>query len=139
MYDATKKKCIIDPEQTEMTTCSIKYHESNENINDIDLDDYPFNYYNNLKSISIVDHYVNKNYTVTVFLNSDCTEDLLNQGYFKIESKELQHAISNEFNVNEKVLFSVFITYNSNSHFRYYSNELTYLDTSGEHSSVNSI
>ena len=139
IYDETKKKCIIDPEQTEMTTCSIKYHELNENINDIILDDYPFNYYKNLKSISVVDHYVNKNYTITVFLNSDCTDDLLNQGYFKIESKELQHAISNEFNVNEKVLFSVFITYNSNSHFRYYSNELTYLDTSEEHSSVNNI
>lgn len=137
--DSVSKRCVIDPTQVIIDGCSIKIQQIEDNINKIDLDDYLFNYYPNLPSISVIDHYINQNYTLTVFLNSDCTEDLLNQGYYKIDSNELQKAIANEFTINEKVIFSVFVTHNYKSHFRYYDNSLKFLDTSVNHDSVNNI
>ena len=130
-------KCV--PDGGQFSSCAIKLHAINDDINEIEIDDFPYNYYPNLPSFNAIDHYVNKDYTITVFMNSECTEDLLNQGYFKIDSKELQKSIANEFGVNETVIFTVFITYNLKSHFRYYDEELNYLDTSIKNNAANNI
>ena len=106
-------------------------HEINEDINSpyFNLLSFPNNYTDNFPNTNVIDHYVNKDYTVTVFLNSECTEELLNLGYFKIDSKELQNAIIQEFNSDQNYTYSVFVTHNFKSHFRYYDFDLTYLNT----------
>ena len=126
-------KCELDPDMEQIGSCLIKLHEINKDIKEIDLSVFPFNYIPNLPNFNVIDHYVNKDYTITVFIHSECTEDLLNQGYFKIDSKVLQESIVNEFGVNRNLIFSVFVTHNFKSHFRYYDYELNYLNTT-EHS-----
>ena len=128
----TKKegvKCNIDPESEIASSCSIKLHEINTPINKIKLKDYPFYYYENLPYFKIVDHYLNKDYTITVFIYSECTDELLNQGYFKIDSEDLKKDIANYFTVNEKVIFSIFVTHNLKSHYIFYDKDLNYLNT----------
>jgi hypothetical protein len=120
--------CYIDPHLMHRGSCLIKLHEISEDINIIDLDDFPNRFTPNLENANIIDHYINKEYIVTVFLHSECTEDLLNQGYFKIGTRDLQQKIIDEFNSNENLTYSVFITYNFKSHFRYYNHELNYIN-----------
>ena len=120
--------CYIDPHLIHRGSCLIKLHEISDDINNLDLDDFPNKFTPNLENANIIDHYINKDYTVTVFLHSECTEDLLNQGYYKIDSRDLQQKIVDEFDSNENLTYSVFITHNFKSHFRYYNHELQYLD-----------
>ena len=107
-------------------SCSIKISEEADGINEIDLTEFPMKFVGNANQNShFIDHYINKDYTITVFIHSECTEDLLNQGYYKIDSKELQNSItSNE----DDIIYTVFIAHNFKSHMRYYDNELNYLD-----------
>ena len=121
--------CYIDPHLIHRGSCLIKFHEISDDINTIDLDDFPNKFTPNLENANIIDHYINKDYTVTVFLHSECTEDLLNQGYFKIDSRALQQKIVDDYNSNENLTYSVFITHNFKSHFRYYNHELDYVNT----------
>ena len=76
--DPSSSRCVIDPEQVIIDDDSLKMHQTDTSINKIDLDDFIFNYYHNLPSISVIDHYINEDYTICVFLNSDFTENLLN-------------------------------------------------------------
>ena len=119
--------------------CLIKLNEINNNIKQIDLSLYPFQYTPNFPNFNVIEHYINKDYTITVFIHSECTEDLLNQGYFKIDSKELQSSIVKEFGVNENLIYSVFVTHNFKSHFRYYDYKLNYLNTTIKSNSAKNI
>ena len=104
-------------------------NEANTDLKDIDLFEFA-NAWDHIPYICAVDHYVNKDFTIIVFINSGCTEYLLKQGYFKIDSKELQESIKAEFdNYNNKIIFSVFVTHNFKSHFRYYDEDLKLIDT----------
>ena len=106
-------------------SCSIKISEEVAGIKEIDLAEFPMKFVRNAnKNSNFIDHYINKDYTVTVFLHSECTEDLLNQGYYKIDSKELLHSIKAN---DDDIIYTVFITHNFKSHMRYYDNELTHL------------
>ena len=132
-------ECEFDPDMKQIGSCLVKFHEINDDIKEIDLSVFPFNYFPNFPNYNIIDHYVNKDYTITVFIHSDCTEDLLNQGYFKIDSNELQESIVNEFNVNRNTIFSVFVTHNFKSHFRYYNHKLEYLNTTEKSNSARNV
>ena len=130
--DYTKNEngiCNIDPESEQPSSCSVKFHEINTAIEEIIFKRYLFNFHENLPIFKVVDHYLNKDYTLTVFIYSECTEELLNQGYFKIDSEKLQKTIANYYEKNEKIIFSIFITHNLKSHFQFYDTNLTYLDT----------
>ena len=131
-WDETLRKCVADESAfNSESSCSINIIEINKDLKKIDLADYTDKYYTNFNSLNAIDHYVNKDYTITVFINSRCTEDLLNQGYFKIDSEELQASIKNEFNIapNKKIFYTVFVTHNFKSHFRYHDEEQKYIDT----------
>ena len=109
--------------------CTIKTLETNKNIFEIDSWDLIDVYWNNIPYISTVDHYVGNNFTETVFVHSECTEDLFDEGYFKINSSELQNTMIKESHTDGmKVLFSLFINYNYKSHLRYYNINNWYLD-----------
>lgn len=135
----SKGNCLVDPNMEQIGNCLIKLHEINNNIKQIDLSLYPFQYTPNFPNFNVIEHYINKDYTITVFIHSECTEDLLNQGYFKIDSKELQGSIVKEFNVNENLIYSVFVTHNFKSHFRYYDYQLNYLNTTIKSNSAKNI
>ena len=109
--------------------CTIKILETNKNIFEIDPWDLIDVYWNNIPYISTVDHYVGNNFTATIFVHSECTEGLFDEGYFKINSSELQNTMIKESHTDGmKVLFSVFINYNYKSHLRYYNINNWYLD-----------
>ena len=128
-WNESDKKCKLKPEVQFISSCSLEMREANTNLKDIDLFEFA-NAWDHIPYIGAVDHYVNKDYTVTVFINSGCTEDLLKQGYFKIDSNELQESIKTEFqDYKYKIIFSVFVTHNFKSHFRYYDEDLKLVDT----------
>ena len=113
----------------ENDNCTLKIIETSKTIFEIDPNDLIDNYWYNIPYISTVDHYVGNNFTITVFVNSECTEDLFDKGYYKIESLELQNTMIKESHTEGmKILFSVYINYNHKSHLRYYNISSTYLD-----------
>ena len=68
--------------------CTVFIHDIDQDIEKLELEDI-INYYfvNNKGYTKRVDHFVNENYTVTLFIYSECTEDLLNRGYSLGHSK----------------------------------------------------
>jgi len=129
--------CVIDPNMVLEGDCKLQFHEINDDINSLDPGFYALKYIPNLPNSNIIDHYVNKDYTITVFIHSDCTEDLLNHGYFKINSNQLYKSVVKEFHANENITFAVFITSNLKSHFRYYDDKLKYLEVTDSSNSKN--
>jgi hypothetical protein len=124
--------CIPDPELKFIGNCSVRMNQITKDINEPDLADYPDKYYGNFPSLDAIDHYINKDFTITVYLNSDCTENLLNQGYFKIDSKELLKSLKENcgFDSDEKFIYALFVTHNFKSHLRFYDPNINYIDTS---------
>ena len=112
--------------------CTVRIHEYNISIYQLDIWDF-IDYYweKNIPYIKVVDHYIGNNFTVTVYINSDCTEELLNQKYFKINSNYLQETMIKESKIEGmKILFSIFINYNFKNHFRYHDLESRFLNPS---------
>ena len=122
--------CFVKPfDVPDDDKCLVKYIPYNKSIYEIDPWDFADYYWDNIPYISIVDHYIGENYTITVFTSSECTEDLLNEGYYKIDSKELQDKMIIEAGIEGmKIIFSVFINYNHKNHFSYYDLETKYLN-----------
>ena len=111
-----------NPEQYDK--CEVLIHNIDINIEDLDFM-YFIDYYfiNSFPSTKYVDHFVNEKekYTVTLFIHSECTEDLLNQGYYKIDSNDLYKEMYDLANIEaNEVLFSIFVTYNYQNHFRFH-------------------
>jgi len=103
-------------------SCKALINDYNKNINEIELEDFiDYFFTNSLKYPHHVHHFVGNNYTVTLFIHSQCTEDLLNQGYFKIESSQLYEEVRNisKIETNE-YLFSIFVTYNFQNYFTFF-------------------
>jgi len=127
-------KCVPDPELNFIGNCSVRMNEITKDVNEPGLADYPDKYYGNFPSLDAIDHYINKDFTITVYLNSDCTESLLNQGYFKIDSKDLLKSLKENcgYEIDEKFIYAVFITHNFKSHLRFYNQEIKYIDTTDE-------
>ena len=55
---------------------------------------------------------------------------MLIKGYFKIDFKEEQQSLVKEFQINEKLIYNIFVTYKLKSHFNYFDIDLNYIDTS---------
>ena len=121
--------CFVKPfDIPDDDKCMINYIPYNKSIFEIDPWDYADYYWLNIPYVSKVDHYVGENYTITVFTNPDCTEILLNDGYYKIDSNDLQKNMIKEAKIEGmKIVFSVFINYNHKNHFSYYDLETKYL------------
>ena len=112
--------------------CTVRIHDYNVSIYQLDIWDFVDYYWEkNIPYIKVVDHYIGNNFTVTVYINSDCTEELLNQKYFKIDSNYLQETMIKESKIEGmKILFSIFINYNFKNHFRYHDLESRFLNPS---------
>jgi len=123
--------CLLRPFNIpDNDNCTIRIHDYNKSIYDLDIYDFVDYYWEkNIPYVKVVDHFIGNNYTVTIFMNSDCTEELLDQKYFKINSNELQETMIKESNIEGmKLLFSIFINYNFKNHFRYHDIESRFLN-----------
>lgn len=122
--------CIVRPfDIPDDDTCNLKLYETNLKIHEIDPWNFTDYYWKNIPYVSTVDFYIGENFTVTVFTNSSCTEDLFNKGYFKLDTTELEQTMIKESHTEGmKILFSVYINYNHKSHLRYYNLTTWYLD-----------
>ena len=133
LSNKNKTKCLPYIRSPDDDICTVFIHENETNFKNIkDLEfEYFIDYYfiNTLPYTNYVDHYIYENYTVTMFINSECTEDLLDKGHFKIDSKELYEEMYKmaEIESNE-LLFSIFITYNHQNHYRFYNIYTQYLN-----------
>ena len=123
--------CLVRPFKIpDNDNCTVRFHDYSNSIYNLDIWDF-IDYYwaNNIPYVRVVDHFIGNNYTATIFINSDCTEDLLNKQYFQIDSKELQETMIKEANVEGmKILFSILINYNHKNHFRFHNLESKFLD-----------
>ena len=125
-----EKRCLFTFDPLPDDECRIEIHEIDFNIEDLDFI-YFIDYYfdNTFAYLKTVDHFVNENYTVTMFIHSECTEDLINFGYFKIDSEELYKEMVKESKTEtNEFLISLFIVYNNQNHFRFHSIYSLYLD-----------
>ena len=116
--------------------CLAKIYELNDSISDVNLKTYPTVFFNNYPNFHAIDHYVNNNFTITVFIHSECTEELLSKGYFKINSTELQYSFAEKFGSNINLTYTVFVTHNYKSHLRFYSDYLEYLNSDEKINSI---
>jgi hypothetical protein len=123
LSNLNKSVCLpmITPDSGD--SCKVLINDYNKDINKIELEDFiEFFFANSLQFPKRVHHFVGNNYTVTIFIYSQCTEDLLNQGYFKIDSNELYNKITSKLGIeSNELLFSIFVTYN-------FQNYLTFFD-----------
>ena len=123
LSNLNKSVCLpmITPDSGD--SCKVLINDYNKDINKIELEDFiEFFFANSLQYPKRVHHFVGNNYTVTLFIYSQCTEDLLNQGYFKIDSNELYNKITSKLGIeSNELLFSIFVTYN-------FQNYLTFFD-----------
>ena len=126
-----KTKCIPSIRRPDDDICNLTIdYDINFDIKELEFEYFiGFYFINLLPYTNFVYHFVNENYTVTMFINSECTEDLLNKGYFKIDSNELYNEMYKmaEIESNE-LLFSIFITYNHQNHYRFYNIYTQYLN-----------
>lgn len=128
-----KTKCLPNIKRPDDDICTVLIHDNDtniENIKELEFDYFiDFYFINTLPYTNYVDHFIYENFTVTMFINSECTEDLLKNGYFKIDSNELYEEMYKmaEIESNE-LLFSIFITYNHQNHYRFYNIYTQYLN-----------
>ena len=112
--------------------CKVITKEINDNIDQIDFEKLIDYYIDNIYSyLNTVIHYVNKYYTMAMFINSDCTELLLEQGYYKIDSKQLSNKITEEVGlefIRNEFLFHFFIQYNNTNHYRAHDSNSKYIE-----------
>ena len=130
ILDYDGQECLFSIEIPENDNCTVLIHDISEDINNLDFMYFmDFYFAHTLPYTKIVDHFVNENYTVTMFINSECTEDLLNQGYFKIDSTELYNTMIKESKMKRNIyLFSIFINYNYQNYYRFQDIYSLYLD-----------
>ena len=123
-------RCLFTFDPLPDDECRIEIHEIDFNIEDLDFM-YFIDYYfdNTFAYLKTVDHFVNENYTVTMFIHSECTEDLINLGYFKIDSEELyKEMVKQSKTETNEFLISLFIVYNNKNHFRFHNIYSLYLE-----------
>ena len=120
-----KTMCAIPPQYfREDVKCNIII-EDLDNINeDFDFDSFERDYFYRIDHISKVEHFVGKDFTMTLYINSNCTDGLLSKGYYAIDTRELNTTIIDEsdydFNFH---LLGFYINHNYRSYLRFYDLE----------------
>ena len=124
-----EKRCLFTFELLPNDECRIEINEIDFNIEDLDFMYFIEYFDKTFIYVKIVDHFVNEKYTITMFIYSECIEHLINLGYFKIDSEELYKQVVKEpkLETNE-FLFSLFIVYNNQNHFRFHNIYSLYLE-----------
>ena len=132
-YDVNRKKqyCLIPPTAfKEDVPCQVILKDDNTALNsNFNFNSTMINYFLNLDHVNKVEHFIGNNYTITLFINSNCTEGLLSEGYFKINNRELNRSFIEEGDIEYVYhTFAIYINYNYRSYLRFYDIEQNYLD-----------
>jgi len=129
-------ECILEFEQKIPDDCRVVTHEINDDIKEVDFEKLIKKYFDDLYSyLNTIYLYVNKKYTISIFINSDCTESLLEQGYYKIDSKDLYEHVADDISLRkerDEFLFHCFIQYNNNNHLRFHNYNSKYARPNGK-------
>jgi hypothetical protein len=130
LSNQNKTKCLVAIKPPDDDDCKIIFHNISLNIKELDFEYFIDFYFNNtLPYTKHIDHFINENYTVTMFIHSECTEDLLNQGYYKIDSNELYKEMYDKAGIeSNELLFSIFVSYNYQNHYRFYNIYTQYIN-----------
>ena len=130
IMDEENFECLFDIDRMPDDNCRISTHQLDLDIGEInffDLCDYYFEY--TFSYLNTIDHFVNDKYTLTMFINSGCTEGLLEQGYFKIDSTELNKVMSKAAGIRaNEFLIHFFIKYNNHNYYRIHNIYSYYLN-----------
>ena len=126
-YAINRKRlnCLLPPKFfREDEKCQIITSNS-ENLNkDLDFGQLVDNYFYDIDHISKVEHFVGKDFTMTLYINSNCTDGLLSKGYYAIDTRELNKTIIDEsdydFNFH---LLGIYINHNYRSFIQFYDLE----------------
>ena len=124
--DRTRKNCIEPPKYfAENVKCNVPIHQVNTSLDtNLNFFELAKNYFRGLDHINKVEHYVGTNYTMTLFINSNCTEGLLPQGYYKLDTRELNKTIIEEAELDMIYhLLGVYINNNYRSYISFYDTE----------------
>jgi hypothetical protein len=130
LSNQNKTKCLVAIKPPDDDECKIIFHNISLNIKELEFEYFIDFYFNNtLPYTKHIDHFINENYTVTMFIHSECTEDLLNQGYYKIDSNELSKEMYDKAGIeSNELLFSIFVSYNYQNHYRFYNIYTQYIN-----------
>ena len=97
----------------------------NKEIKESDkLDALVSEYLEGLDHINKVEHFVGKDFLMTLFINSNCTEGLLQKGYYWIDTRELGNSliisIEDNFGIITYHLLGAYINHNYRSYLHFY-------------------
>ena len=138
IMDTNTSECLLDFDRMPDDYCRISTHPISldlKEINFYDLVDYYFNF--TFSYLNTIDFFVNDNYTLAMFINSGCTEGLLEQGYYKVDSTELSKAMTSEARVRvNEFLIHFFIIHNNQNYYRIHSIYTSYLKPEDHPSSL---
>ena len=132
LINRNKTKCLLLPHYlNEKAACEIKIFEYNKTLDkdNIDFSNMTQDYYATVNSTSVVHHYIGNNFTITLYINSNCTDGLFNKGHFSIDTNELNQTmvIESEIELLRQTI-GIYVNYNYKSHFRFYDLEFYYLN-----------
>jgi hypothetical protein len=131
--DVNRRKtyCLVPPTAfKEDVPCQVILKDDIKTLNsNFNFNSTVFNYFQNLDHINKVEHYKGNNYTITLYINSNCTEGLLSEGYFKLDTREINRSFIEEGEIEYVYhTFAIYINYNYRSYLRFYDIEQNYLD-----------
>ena len=125
------EKCSIGysliEENTFCANCEIEKNDIVQELNEENINSLVNKYINSNKDrLDVVNHYINKNnlFTITIFKSWECTEDLLYQKYFSLNTKELTLTLNNSAKIPKNELTYYLITNNGKSILEIYHNTL---------------
>ena len=132
LINYNKTKCLRSPSYLdEKAACSIKIFELNETLDkNFNLSDLANDYYQSVKSTNEVHYYIGNNFSIVLYINSDCTEGLFNEGYFDLDTKELNKTLVIEAKSKLELIrhtIGIYINYNYRSHLRFHDLDSSYL------------
>ena len=125
-----KTKCLENGKEfDEDEPCEVVIHQKNDNLNEsMNFNDTVDDYYSELDNINKVEHFVGKDYTMTIYVNPSCTAGLLKEGYYQINTNELNRTIIEETG-NDLNLIGIYINRNHRSYLSFYDlDERVYID-----------
>ena len=132
-YDVNRKKthCLTPPGSFEEDTqCDVRIIEEDDSLSKtLNISEEVEYYFEGLDHINKVEHFVGKDYTMTIYINSNCTEGLLYEGYFKINTNELNRTFIEDYSEYYNHITGVYINYNHRGYLSFYDlAEKFYLD-----------
>ena len=136
-----KTICLIPPNFfREDVKCEINMNDL-DNINqDYDFQPLVKEYFKGLDHISKVKHYIGNDFTMTFYINSNCTDGLLQKGFYSIDTRELNKTIieESEFDFNFHLL-GIYVNRNYRSYLSFYDLEGTIVDPKTECSTCSGV